>query len=127
MSPYTQKLRKTMLIMIRKVVSIFVLAAFISTTWKAPSYGSTELITDVQWDSQGLMPWMPKPGVIVRLSPDFKPAHLLGMTIHPENALQFDFLIHRGDTPLSEDQKKEEYNKLVKYFLASLTIPDEDR
>ena len=127
MSPYTQKLRKTMLIMIRKVVSIFVLAAFISTTWKAPSYGSTELITDVQWDSQGLMPWMPKPGVIVRLSPDFKPAHLLGMTIHPENALQFDFLIHRGDTPLSEDQKKEEYNKLVKYFLASLTIPDEDQ
>jgi tetratricopeptide (TPR) repeat protein len=67
------------------------------------------------------------PGVMVHLSPEFTPAHLVGITIHPDNALQFDFLIHRGDDPLSDDQKKEEYNKLVKYFLASLTIPEKDQ
>src|SRR5207253_622462 len=38
-----------------------------------------------------------------------------------------DFLIHKGDGHLEEVQKKTEYNKLVKYFLASLTIPDQDQ
>ncbi len=70
---------------------------------------------------------LPKPGVMVHLSPEFTPAHLQGMTIHPGNALQFDFLIHKGDKNLQADQKKEEYKKLIKYFLASLTIPDEDQ
>ena len=64
---------------------------------------------------------------MVHLSPEFTPAHLQGLTIHPDNALKFDFLIHKGDGQLDNDQKKEEYTKLVKYFLASLTIPDEDQ
>jgi len=64
---------------------------------------------------------------MVHLSPEFTPAHLTGMTIHPDNALKFDFLIHRGDTSLNDVQKREEYKKLVKYFLASLTIPDENQ
>src|SRR5471030_2590743 len=64
---------------------------------------------------------------MVRLSPEFTPAQLQGITIHPDNALQFDFLIHKSDQDLEGDQKKEEYKKLVKYFLASLTIPDEDQ
>ena len=70
---------------------------------------------------------LPTPGVMVRLSPEFIPAHLQGLIIHPDNALQFDFLIHKGDSQLDNDQKKEEYTKLVKYFLTSLTIPDEDQ
>ena len=70
---------------------------------------------------------MPAPGTIVHLSPAYTPAHLMGMTIHPDNALKFDFLIHQGNENLSQEQKKQEYTKLVKYFLASLTIPDKDQ
>src|SRR5208282_948946 len=70
---------------------------------------------------------LPAPGVRVHLSPEFTPAHLQGLTIHPDNALQFNFLINRGDGHLNDIQKKEQYTKLVKYFLASLTIPDEDQ
>jgi hypothetical protein len=73
------------------------------------------------------MPRLPVPGVMVHLSPEFTPARLQGITIHPDNALQFDFLIHKGDQELELGQKREEYKKLVKYFLASLTIPDEDQ
>jgi len=73
------------------------------------------------------MPVLPAPGLMMHLSPEFTPAHLVGLTIHPDNALQFDFLVHRGDQALSEGAKKQEYNKLVKYFLASLTIPDDDQ
>jgi len=73
------------------------------------------------------LPSMPTPGMMVHLSRKFTPAYLQGLTIHPDNALQFDFLINRGDNLLSNEQKKEEYKKLVKYFLASLTIPDDDQ
>ena len=76
----------------------------------------------------GLMPLVQAQSTgMVHLSPEFTPAHLVGITIHPDNALQFDFLIYRGDGLLSDDQKKAEYNKLVKYFLASLTIPEKDQ
>jgi len=104
---------------IKKAIAITVLVAFIITSINSPVYA--------QSNPQGMFPCLPMPGVMVHLSPEFIPAHLLGMTIHPDNALQFDFLIHKGDQYLDGDQKKEEYQKLVKYFLASLTIPDEDQ
>jgi len=63
----------------------------------------------------------------VHLSPKFSAAQLQGVTIHPENALQFDFLIDKGDQVLVKSQKREEYRKLVKYFFSSLTIPDGDQ
>ena len=103
---------------IRKSISILILVAFITTSVKSPAYAQM---------AQDQMPRLPMPGVMVHLSTEFTPAHLQGMTIHPDNALQFDFLIHRGDEPFSDAQKKEQYSKLVKYFLASLTIPDEDQ
>jgi len=70
---------------------------------------------------------MPKPGTIVHLSSAFIPAHLEGITIHQDNVLRLDFLIHKGDGHLDDLQKKEEYRKLIKYFLASLTVPDRDQ
>ncbi len=73
------------------------------------------------------MPFMPKPGIMVHLSPEYTPAYLKGIVIHPENALKFDFIIYKGDKPLSDSQKREEYTKLTKYFLASLAIPDDDQ
>jgi len=103
----------------RKFISIIILVAFLGTCKKPPAYA--------QEAQQGMIPRLPVPGVMVHLSPEFTPAHLQGITIHPDNALQFDFLIHKGDKILEGDQKEEEYKKLVKYFLASLTIPDEDQ
>ena len=47
--------------------------------------------------------------------------------IHPENALKFDFIIYKGDKELTASEKKDEYLKLTKYFLASLAIPDDDQ
>jgi len=103
---------------IHKTIAKAVLLAFVITSVQIPTYAQSV---------QDQMLRLPAPGVMVRLSPEFTPAHLQGMTIHPDNALQFDFLIHKGDQVLDEDQKKAEYKKLVKYFLASLTIPDEDQ
>ena len=74
-----------------------------------------------------VVPLMPAPGTMVNLSPVYSPAYLKGIVIHSEDPLRFDFLVNKGDGHLTDAQKKQEYNKLVKYFLASLTVPDKNQ
>jgi hypothetical protein len=69
---------------------------------------------------------LPQPGAPLSLSAGFVPAHITGLTIHPENPLQFDFLIDTGDKHLKDEELKAESMKLMKYFMASLTVPDEE-
>ncbi len=72
---------------------------------------------------------LPVPGAMVGLSGVFTPPLIRGIVIDPENPLQFDFLVASGtgefdDRP--EEEKREEYLRLIKYFLAALTLPEED-
>jgi len=67
---------------------------------------------------------LPAPGVLVPLSTEFNPPILKGIKVHPDNPFRFDFILDQGD---SEDRHPEsEATKLIKYFLASLTIPEKD-
>jgi hypothetical protein len=103
----------------RKAIALGVLMAFLISSVQSPAYA--------QLPRQSILPWMPTPGVLLNLSPGFTPAHLKGIVIHPDNALKFDFIVYKGDSDLTESQKKQEYLKLVKYFLASLAVPDENQ
>jgi len=96
---------------------IVLIVSFVGSSLYIPQASANELN----------MPFMPNPGVRVGLSPEFTPAQLKGITIHPENPLIFDFIIYRGDKVFSGAQKQEEYKKLIKYFLASLAVPDQDQ
>src|SRR5271167_713231 len=74
---------------------------------------------------------LPAPGVMVHLSPPLDPPILKGIKVHPDNPFRFDFILDKGDSlPLSERTKeedlKQEATRLIKYFLASLTIPEKD-
>ena len=69
---------------------------------------------------------LPKPGIMVSLSPAFAPPMLKGIKVHTDNPLHFDFILDKGDSQLSNEQIKDESSKLIKYFLASLTIPEKD-
>ncbi len=69
---------------------------------------------------------LPKPGVMVPLSPAFNPPVLKGLKVHPNNPFRFDFILDKGDSRLGNDQLKTESTRLIKYFLASLTIPEKD-
>jgi hypothetical protein len=92
---------------------------------------------------------LPKPGAMVQLSPEFNPPILKGIKIHPDNPFRFDFILDPGDSnhvipasnhviPASihvipakagiqnQEQLKSESTRLIKYFLASLTIPEKD-
>ncbi len=69
---------------------------------------------------------LPNPGVRVSLSPVFNPPILKGIKVHSDNPFRFDFILDRGNSQLSNAALKEESSKLIKYFLASLTIPEKD-
>lgn len=73
-----------------------------------------------------LLPNLPAPGQSVKLTAQFQPPVLKGMIVHPENPLLFDFIVDRGDDKLDNQPLKMESEKLIKYFLASMTIPDKD-
>jgi len=69
---------------------------------------------------------LPTPGAMISLSPQFTPALIKGITVHPQNPLEFDFIVNRGATGFSDEELKKESRKLIKYFLAALTVPEQD-
>ncbi len=73
-----------------------------------------------------LIPNLPAPGTMVRMSPGFTPAIIRGMKIFADNPLQFDFIVDRGDSGLKGEALKSEGEKLIKYFMAALTVPEKE-
>jgi len=76
---------------------------------------------------------LPAPGVMVHLSPPLEPPVLKGIKVHPDNPLRFDFIMDVGDGSKPSPNGRVmgpplqyEATKLIKYFLASLTIPEQD-
>ena len=69
---------------------------------------------------------LPAPGKMVYTSPAFVPVLLKGMIIHPEDPLKFDFIIDSGNSTFSPEEIRKESERLVKYFLASMTVPKND-
>jgi hypothetical protein len=98
----------------KKFVSIFVLLSFLITGQAGtnPVYAQDFVL--------------PAPGVMVHLSPEFNPPILKGIKVYPENPFRFDFILDRGDSLLSNNTLKDESVKLIKYFLAGLTISEKD-
>ncbi|MEI8012268.1 MAG: 4-alpha-glucanotransferase, partial [Candidatus Omnitrophota bacterium] len=72
---------------------------------------------------------LPPVGTMVRPSMAYLPPLAVGMEVHPENPLQFSFIIDRGDSNFTfeSDAFRQESKKLVKYFMASLTVPEKEQ
>src|SRR5208283_3455418 len=111
---------------IRKVISLVIVLAFLSNalgplptaqaqnaSWTGPTTGGA-----------GGEFRLPAPGVMVHLSPEFNPPILKGIKVHPDNPFRFDFILDKGD--YVGDAINGVSTKLIKYFLASLTIPEKD-
>src|SRR5271167_2615640 len=69
---------------------------------------------------------LPAPGTMVNLSPAYNPVIIKGLTVHKDNPFLFDFIVDVGQDKMSGLPLKKEGEKLIKYFLASLAIPDKD-
>lgn len=79
-----------------------------------------------QPSSKSYADFLPAPGQMLHLSPAFVPTLLRGVTIYPDDPFRFDFIIEDSDEKQGDDQFKKESQQLIKYFLASLTIPEDD-
>jgi len=97
-----------------RILSAFLIIAFCSTTILPPGFAQQIGLT------------LPVPGTMVNPSPVFTPVLLKGMTVHPENPLRFDFIVEGGDSQLHGTALKHESQRLVNYFLASMTVPRDD-
>ncbi len=95
--------------LIRKAISIVTLLVFLFGQTVIPAVAGAQVLP-----------------ATVSVPEGFQPTVLLGLKIHPENPLLFDFIVDRGQSKLNDEEFKAETQKLVKYFLAALTIPDKD-
>ncbi len=98
----------------RKTISIIITVCFFATT-----------VVPSQAMAQGLL-GLPAAGTMVSLSPVFTPTILRGIRVYPNNSLKFDFIVDSGDTGLKGIALKNESERLIKYFLAVLTIPEDN-
>ena len=98
----------------KRELSIFILLCFLVTSIMGPN---PVFAQDIR---------LPVPGVMVNLSPAFVPPVLKGIKVHPDNPFRFEFILDRGDSQLGNEQLRQESTRLIKYFLASLTIPKKD-
>jgi len=101
----------------RKVFSIIVIITF-AFTFIIPTRDSFASIETV----------LPAPGTMLNLSPVYVPVLLKGLKIDQNNPFNFSFIVDTGNTKLNINDVnfKNESNRLIKYFLASLTIPEND-
>ena len=99
----------------RKLISLSVLITFVFS-----------LITPVQKAHAQPLLGLPEPGTMVNLSPAYEPVLIKGVTVHKDNPFLFDFIVGVGQDHMAGEALKKEGEKLAKYFLASLAIPDKD-
>ncbi len=69
---------------------------------------------------------LPAPGTIVKTTRHFRPTTFKGISVDTKNPFKFEVLIAKGDTEMNDTAFREESLKLFKYFLAALTIAEEN-
>ncbi|MEI6437914.1 MAG: hypothetical protein WCO69_04085 [Candidatus Omnitrophota bacterium] len=103
-------------LILRRVVASLVLLAFLLTSVIAPGHYAY---------AQAAFQ-LPAAGTRIDFSPSFTPPVLKGIKVYPENPFRFDFILDKGNSPDVGDAIKDESLRLVKYFMASLTVPEKD-
>ncbi len=78
------------------------------------------------WAGEAVSFSLPIPGQMVPLSASFSPVVLKGIKLDPKNPFRFHFYVDQGEAGINQEQLKTESQRLIKYFLASLTIPEKD-
>lgn len=97
----------------RKIIAFLVMPVWLMTAIPMPSVRAQALL--------------PAPDQMVGLTPSFKPAMLSAVKVDPQDPFRIDFLLDPGDNWASADLgRSAQAKRLVKYFLAALTVPEAD-
>lgn len=106
-----------------RCVSSWIILSFLTTILIPPQAAQAQFWANPS--AQSVMN-LPAPGTMIPLSNAFVPPMIRGLTIHPDNPLYFDFIVDIGDNRVEEEELRTESTKLIKYFLASLTTPEDE-
>ncbi|NTU49852.1 MAG: hypothetical protein HGA87_03000 [Desulfobulbaceae bacterium] len=68
---------------------------------------------------------LPEPGKMVGISEAFTPILVKGLVVHPDKPLNFDFIVDSGNDSTEQVAIKDQSEKIVRYFLAALTVPED--
>jgi hypothetical protein len=68
---------------------------------------------------------LPEPGKMVGVSSVFTPVLVKGLVVHPDKPLNFDFIVDSGNDSAEQAVVQAQSEKIVRYFLAALTVPEE--
>ena len=74
----------------------------------------------------GVVPQLPVPNMVMSAGGVYHPARLVGMRVDPYAPFSFDFIVAKGDSGLEGEALKKESEKLIKYFLAALAVPEDE-
>ncbi len=107
--------RNIKFILFRRIISLFITILFLCSVLFPPSVAQAQSVLG-----------LPTPGTMVTPTASFIPAVMKGIKIFPDNPLRFDFIIDTGHTKFQDAKFEAEASKLIKYFLASLTIPEDE-
>lgn len=99
----------------RRIICVILTAVFSVTSTVIPAQAGP-----------GPVQPLPVPGEMVTLSPTMDPVLLKGITVHPEDPLRFDFIVDSGQSDADRERIQQESERLIKYFLASMTVPKDD-
>ena len=69
---------------------------------------------------------LPALGTMVSVSSDFNPPIITGVILDNSNPFKLDFVIDKGDEELTSSQVQQESKKLIDYFMAALTVPENE-
>ena len=94
-----------------KMIAVFVLVAYLSSIPSQSGYAQT---------------LTPAPGQMLATSPALNPPVMMGMRVDVKNPFNLYFIMKDGDHKLEQQERELEYRKLIKYFMASLVIPNQD-
>ncbi|MCP4652251.1 MAG: hypothetical protein GY858_02555, partial [Candidatus Omnitrophica bacterium] len=73
-----------------------------------------------------VLPYMPSPTKLLKVSDQFNYPVLCGIKFYPQDPFKFDFVIDKKDSNIADGEIKEEALKLIRYFLSSVAIPEDD-
>jgi hypothetical protein len=88
-----------------KAVSCLVGVCFLATNVVSPAYAQS---------------------IVLPVNSVLNPTIMRGLTIDPQDPLHFNFIISQGSNNSQDKEFKAESEKIVKYFLASLTVPEDE-
>ena len=101
----------------KRIFSIFLTTTFIMTSLVPVSRANAAELGAIM---------LPTPGIMVTTSPAFSPVMLKGLHIDPKDPLVFDFLVSKGEAVMDKDRYIKEVERLSRFFLASMTIPENE-